>query len=576
MAGIGDLFSGFVDTYQKGIALNTQRQAVEQQQKRIDIDQQEATLKLKLFQRQIEDMQTLNEAMGANATDASNDAKAYQILDQAHQFAALDPKLRASQLDVFAAGFEQATGQKLAPNVVALFKSAPPEQLTAIINKATVGMLNNPQADLNSLLSTLTNPLEAAGMVTQLGGEVSAEATRPDLTPPQTTAVGRQIAVMNNSRTLLQRQADRLQAALGKVQSPEVFNSLLKQWETLQTRITTIDGKVADLSKPVTLARGGAMVDPLTNEVQVERSSLKSPAEVQQEVDIATRKAQATTEARQKALQNSGGILTPEDASFQADMFLTTGQMPGTGMGTVGQINRVAIIKEARRLAADRGQGGKAVALGIMERKTTQQAIGQLKKNQAAVTAFEKTALANAEQVRLLSAKVDRTGAPVINRWLLAGRAAIAGDVEVAKFNLAVRTFINEYARVTTSVTGGGVTSDTARREMEASINNAQTADQIEGVITQAIVEMKNRIEAYDTQLSVMRSDLAAESGAAETPPAGTAGAPPASAAPAGEAAAPESYAKLPPPAQTKGKVLVDSVTGRRLRSDGVRYHPVQ
>jgi hypothetical protein len=114
---------------------------------------------------------------------------------------------------------------------------------------------------------------------------------------------------------------------------------------------------------------------------------------------------------------------------------------------------------------------------------------------------FAKTTDKNLAIVEKLSDKVDRTGVPVINRWLVAGKKSIAGDPDVAAFNGAVRTAINEYAKVTSSVSGAGVTSDTARKEIEDILNMAQTPEQTKAVVALLRSEMTNRKEGFEEQI---------------------------------------------------------------------------
>ena len=72
----------------------------------------------------------------------------------------------------------------------------------------------------------------------------------------------------------------------------------------------------------------------------------------------------------------------------------------------------------------------------------------------------------------------------------------------------AIQTFTNEYARVTNSATGGGVSSDTARKEISSKIYAAQTPQQLEAVIGLAKQEMSNRRKAYEDETREMRERM--------------------------------------------------------------------
>ena len=80
----------------------------------------------------------------------------------------------------------------------------------------------------------------------------------------------------------------------------------------------------------------------------------------------------------------------------------------------------------------------------------------------------------------------------------------------MAKLDLAVKSFANEYARVVTTVTGGGITSDTAREEIHRLINSAQTKEQLREVIAFAKQEMNNRKLGYEQQEREIRNGFRA------------------------------------------------------------------
>src|SRR5258708_16685151 len=132
--------------------------------------------------------------------------------------------------------------------------------------------------------------------------------------------------------------------------------------------------------------------------------------------------------------------------------------------------------------------------------------------------AFENADKKKAGLVLQESEKVDRLGSPIIDRWILAGKKEVAGDPAVARLDLAVRTFVNEYARVTTSVTGGGITSDTARKEIDALLRSAQTKEQVKQVIDLAKTEMLNRKRGYEDQEKTLKGSMVVGLAPAQTP----------------------------------------------------------
>jgi len=76
---------------------------------------------------------------------------------------------------------------------------------------------------------------------------------------------------------------------------------------------------------------------------------------------------------------------------------------------------------------------------------------------------------------------------------------------------------------VTTSVTGGGITSDTARKEIDALLRPAHTKEQVKQVIDLAKTEMLNRKAGYEDQERALRGGIGISSA---PPPSATTTAP--------------------------------------------------
>ena len=97
---------------------------------------------------------------------------------------------------------------------------------------------------------------------------------------------------------------------------------------------------------------------------------------------------------------------------------------------------------------------------------------------------------------------------PVFNKWANRVRGEWLGDPDVVAFNAAVQTAANEYAKVASSATGAGVTSDAARREVTAMLNTAQTPAQFNAVCDLIQKELRNRSEGYDKQIEAVGNQI--------------------------------------------------------------------
>jgi hypothetical protein len=102
--------------------------------------------------------------------------------------------------------------------------------------------------------------------------------------------------------------------------------------------------------------------------------------------------------------------------------------------------------------------------------------------------------------VYALSKQIDVSRIPILNSAVLSYKTGVAANPTESNYMLAWRTYINEYARVSTTATGGGVTSDEARREIEASIPKSNTPEMIQANMRQSVLEMKHREYGFDKQ----------------------------------------------------------------------------
>src|SRR5439155_1170138 len=138
---------------------------------------------------------------------------------------------------------------------------------------------------------------------------------------------------------------------------------------------------------------------------------------------------------------------TDEDMTTAATMYILNKTQPSFGMGPSARPDRArfwhAVTKEAR------ARGGPAAIAALQDAHAgLRNELGQLMKTRGMVEAFSNTALKNLQDAVKVSESVDRTGSPMLNRWLLNGRKAWSGDPDVADFDVAARSSINEIARV--------------------------------------------------------------------------------------------------------------------------------
>lgn len=185
--------------------------------------------------------------------------------------------------------------------------------------------------------------------------------------------------------------------------------------------------------------------------------------------------------------------LSDKAIEYIAERYVGTGVLPAMGMGKAATANRNAVFNKASEIEQATGQTGADAIARWATVKADTHALQGLSRQAAMINAFEQTAVKNADQVLLLAPKGVGGSAPVLNRWINAGRRQIAGDADVSKFNLAVGTLADEYAKVVSGGTGSTAVTDSARAEAYSRINGAMTVNQLQNVIAQMKIEMENR-----------------------------------------------------------------------------------
>lgn len=223
-------------------------------------------------------------------------------------------------------------------------------------------------------------------------------------------------------------------------------------------------------------------------------------ARVQGMLEAGAARNRTTIEAAN--IRTSGGMhLEPEAVEDAAHKYLMTGTMPpNLGRGVQGSAQASQILNRASELARDAGMDAESTTLRQQANKANQMALGQLTKQEQMVGNFEKTAIKNADLAMQLSDKVDRTQVPVLNRWILAGKQNIAGDVDVSNFNAANYTFASEYAKIMSGSMGNTAVTDSARNHAMDIISTAQTPEQYRAKIGLLKTEMKNRMAGFADQ----------------------------------------------------------------------------
>lgn len=214
--------------------------------------------------------------------------------------------------------------------------------------------------------------------------------------------------------------------------------------------------------------------------------------------------------------------LSPEGLSNQVDTYIASrgAIMPSFGFGKQGKADRDRFYNELASSMKEQNITAGDIASGKAEYKANAASLTQVSKMRNSVESYEQTVQKNMDLLSTLLDKGAAKGsAPVINRWIQAGRASIQGDPDVTAYNTAIQTVVNEYAKVMAGGTGSSAaSSDSARAEAGHLLNTAQTPQQVKAAIQTMRAEMSNRIEALKAQEGDLKKRLGSSGGSEPAP----------------------------------------------------------
>lgn len=199
----------------------------------------------------------------------------------------------------------------------------------------------------------------------------------------------------------------------------------------------------------------------------------------------------------------SGGGGLDEEAINQAAQAYNAGAgLPNLGFGKESAEIKKAIINRAAKL-----KPGNDLAGAKQDYGANTGVLKDLEKSAARIRTSEGTASKNLDLAESVSQRVDRTGSPVLNKYLLYLKGEVAGDDDTQLLNNAVETAANEYAGVVTAGSGGGVAAtDSAREHARQMLHSSMAKGTFTKVAAQMKQEMANRQSSFTDSLKQARS----------------------------------------------------------------------
>lgn len=182
---------------------------------------------------------------------------------------------------------------------------------------------------------------------------------------------------------------------------------------------------------------------------------------------------------------------------------IMTGQRPAFGLGKSFQRDaynqeRAKVLEELGPQAEQLKAAYKAGNSGLTRAITQRVQIG----------AFENTFQKAIDQAEDASSNVPRSDSRLFNSWQQLAQANLTNNPELARFRVAAQTAINEYSRIVSSATGGGVSTDTARREAENILNTAMSKGSFSAALAQMKKEADFRTQGLDQEINRMVGQL--------------------------------------------------------------------
>lgn len=183
----------------------------------------------------------------------------------------------------------------------------------------------------------------------------------------------------------------------------------------------------------------------------------------------------------------TGQGLTTDAIDNSAWTYIATGKLPAVGRGKEGVAQRTAVMNHAAQIAKDAGIPSSELQTVPGRNKALQSSLTNLQKLSDVMEKSEQGFQNNTQTALELSNKVDRTGSPVLNKWILGGKAAM-GDPDVQALDAAINTMAVDYARIMSGATGAGGTPISTAEEAKSMIKKELSDKSL-----RAVVDVLNR-----------------------------------------------------------------------------------
>lgn len=200
-----------------------------------------------------------------------------------------------------------------------------------------------------------------------------------------------------------------------------------------------------------------------------------------------------------RSSQMAAGNLSDDAMNNAAWKTILTGDSGIRGYSKEAVAQRAQIMNKVADIAKQAGVSPQELSTTAGRNKALQSSLTNLQKQSDVMQKSEQGFQNNLDQALQLSDELDRTGSPVLNKWLLGGRAAL-GDPKVAAFDAAINAASVDYARIMSGQTGAGGTPISTAEEAKQLLRKELSNQSLQAVAEVLHKDIMGQQSAVDQQ----------------------------------------------------------------------------
>lgn len=307
-------------------------------------------------------------------------------------------------------------------------------------------------------------------------------------------------------------------AGLHKAQTPgaqaksdiEVTQAAALQKLTPESIDTTVDGVIAPSGETAGLnARTKALAKQAVQmgmPLSAVQAVIKDASDQlgRTETAVATAKATAPIKIEnyreQQDIRNTAATPTPEALDLMAEQYLA-----GNPPASRNAVQLAQVAQRAAEIAKSRGMNAQAAVMEQHAAKANTQALGALTKQYEVLKPFGDMAVKNADVLEKAMRDVTDLGAPFLNTPIRDLEAKFGG-AKTAAFRASLIPVQQDFVRILGNPSGGGVVTESQRKEIESIINGGATVEQMHDVLGVLKTDWGNRKETTEAAIKDLNS----------------------------------------------------------------------